>query len=68
MAVWEYRVVDLTDLGVHVGPKEIAVEETGLLNSFGKDGWELVSVTETISTGGSSSNHFHKAYFKKEMK
>ena len=30
MAVWEYRMVDLTDLGVHIGPKEIAVKETEL--------------------------------------
>ena len=68
MAVWEYKVVDLNDLGVHIGPKGIAVEETGLLNSIGKEGWELVSVTETISTGSGSSNHFHKAYLKREIK
>ena len=44
---WQYKVVPYNVTGGHV--REEDLDE--VLNECGKDGWELVSVTQVISEG-----------------
>ncbi len=59
MKKWEYKVVDL-----QIRQHGTLIDDHGiedLLDSFGAEGWELVSVTE-VQTYHTS----HKAYLKRE--
>lgn len=44
---WQYMVVPFNVTGGHVRDEEL----NDLLNEWGQDGWELVSVTPVISEG-----------------
>ena len=64
MTDWEYQVIDLYQKlfdNTRKFPK--ADDETKLLNTYGKEGWELISVTEAIF----ENNILHKAYFKRKI-
>ncbi len=63
MDKWEYQVVDFQQRLYKVGGPNFpsADEETKLLNEYGKDGWELVSVTQTLY----EARRFHSAYLKR---
>ena len=64
---WEYLVVDVNQ-AIHK-PNENKLNDvnkiTEVLNLYGKDGWELVSVTEYQSHSGISV--YYKAYFKRAI-
>lgn len=55
MPRWEYR------MEVNLGADSVATGTVEELNSLGKEGWELVGVTEvTVRTGGSNVLFFLK--------
>ena len=53
LTVWEYKDVEITS----------ATNATAKLNSFGAQGWELVTVTTTCSASGSCTS---TAYMKRQ--
>ena len=60
MAIWEYKIVDLSELTRGMDRK--IEKEIQFLNTYGNDGWELINVIESMIEG-----HFvRKAYLKRE--
>lgn len=56
MAIWEYKVVELSEFQSTSTNEEI-------LNAFGQGGWELVAVTATETTASPIENSL--AYLKR---